>query len=669
MKGLFFLLTALNLAFCASAQQFEIYCAQVGEEGSVTLNFQQPSIGAIDRYVIEIYDEGAGIYQTVGTIADGSQTTYTDAAHDANTASLKYRIRAEFSSSQSLEASIQTIHLIATENQNNTINLSWTDLSNSMPQEDQGNPYKIYRKRIVAATDWELVAEQTANQYTDILPQICNDTIYYKIELENQSGCVSRSNQAKIEVSDSEIPQEPILLSSSVDLASQKLTLNWTPSSSDDVYGYVICAGSPCVAIDTVWGADAATYVCDDCDVEIQNSLAVMAFDSCYNTSLRTERHTNMVLSGERQGCDSVLSLTWTPYQDFDSGLQSYGVYMQEGENEIYNRILTTQNTSCEVSVSANVSFCRLYIAALAQDGTVAQSNALTIDVKAAREVEFIEIRRVSVGADNSEVELDFWVDASLAVDGYRLERSKDGEAYCVIATLPYEGTNALSYTDIVPISADQCQYSYILSAPDECGLRYKSSKAVSPIFLSAEQSDENAVLVRWTPFSGWQNGVSIYEVFRFSPSEGIEEFLLSTSATSCTDNSTPSLASDNRTCYFVRAKENGTGADNVSQTANSNYACSIHESIFYIPNAFTPREETNNIFKPQCHFIEPKSYSMRIFNRWGECLFSTNDPSVGWDGRFKEEFCHLGTYIYVIEFINSQGEKTTRKGTVAIVE
>jgi gliding motility-associated-like protein len=59
----------------------------------------------------------------------------------------------------------------------------------------------------------------------------------------------------------------------------------------------------------------------------------------------------------------------------------------------------------------------------------------------------------------------------------------------------------------------------------------------------------------------------------------------------------------------------------------------------------------------------------MSIFNRYGTLIFFTDDLNQGWDGRYKGEFCKQGVYIYVIEFVNSLGEKQTRKGTVALIE
>ena len=128
----------------------------------------------------------------------------------------------------------------------------WTPLGEQMPQGSETKPYKIYRKRHSDLAEWSYVASTEATTHTDSLPPICSDTIYYKIEVENDNGCVSRSNQIKLAVTDTRPPEAPTLNSNSIDIDLQQLTLNWTPSNSEDVYGYIVCSGSPCVAIDTI---------------------------------------------------------------------------------------------------------------------------------------------------------------------------------------------------------------------------------------------------------------------------------------------------------------------------------------------------------------------------------------------------------------------------------
>jgi gliding motility-associated-like protein len=41
----------------------------------------------------------------------------------------------------------------------------------------------------------------------------------------------------------------------------------------------------------------------------------------------------------------------------------------------------------------------------------------------------------------------------------------------------------------------------------------------------------------------------------------------------------------------------------------------------------------------------------MKIFNRWGEIVFTTNDASIGWDGIYLGEPSPKGVYPYVITY------------------
>jgi gliding motility-associated-like protein len=77
-------------------------------------------------------------------------------------------------------------------------------------------------------------------------------------------------------------------------------------------------------------------------------------------------------------------------------------------------------------------------------------------------------------------------------------------------------------------------------------------------------------------------------------------------------------------------------------------------EYSLYIPNAFTPDGDgLNDVFRiTSIGGVE--NFSLRIFNRVGEEIFSTENPVSGWDGRFKGQLCPEGAYVYKIEFIDS---------------
>jgi gliding motility-associated-like protein len=80
-------------------------------------------------------------------------------------------------------------------------------------------------------------------------------------------------------------------------------------------------------------------------------------------------------------------------------------------------------------------------------------------------------------------------------------------------------------------------------------------------------------------------------------------------------------------------------------------------ELIFYVPNTFTPDNDTYNpVFKPVfTSGFDPFDYTLLIFNRWGEIIFESHNAEVGWDGSYGSngeiEMCQDGTYTWKIEF------------------
>ncbi len=74
-------------------------------------------------------------------------------------------------------------------------------------------------------------------------------------------------------------------------------------------------------------------------------------------------------------------------------------------------------------------------------------------------------------------------------------------------------------------------------------------------------------------------------------------------------------------------------------------------ELTWYIPNTFTPDgDEVNNVFFPVFNdAFDKQSYTMLIFDRWGEILFETHDVTVGWDGTYNGQLCKEGTYTWKI--------------------
>jgi len=87
-------------------------------------------------------------------------------------------------------------------------------------------------------------------------------------------------------------------------------------------------------------------------------------------------------------------------------------------------------------------------------------------------------------------------------------------------------------------------------------------------------------------------------------------------------------------------------------------------ELIFYVPNTFTPDDDDfNQTFQPIfTSGFDPLDFNMKIFNRWGEVVFETNDATVGWDGSYgsnnEVQMVQDGVYTWKIEFKTTKNDE-----------
>lgn len=83
-----------------------------------------------------------------------------------------------------------------------------------------------------------------------------------------------------------------------------------------------------------------------------------------------------------------------------------------------------------------------------------------------------------------------------------------------------------------------------------------------------------------------------------------------------------------------------------------------VKEELF-VPNTITINDDNlNETFKVYTQIL--KKFTMKIYDRWGETIFTTNDYTVAWDGTHNGEECPQGVYVYRIdyEFYNKGKQK-----------
>lgn len=137
---------------------------------------------------------------------------------------------------------------------------------------------------------------------------------------------------------------------------------------------------------------------------------------------------------------------------------------------------------------------------------------------------------------------------------------------------------------------------------------------------------------------------VTHYYIYRSDDSTA--QWLLIDSTNTKADSSYNHLLTDNLAgCYAV------TALDRVgNESAFSNVFCVDNCPYYILPNTFTPNGDgANEIFHPFLPYRFVSKIEMKIFNRWGEQVFSTEDPYIGWNGKMNNsgKDCADGVYLY----------------------
>ncbi|WP_177192310.1 T9SS type B sorting domain-containing protein [Chitinophaga arvensicola] len=93
-----------------------------------------------------------------------------------------------------------------------------------------------------------------------------------------------------------------------------------------------------------------------------------------------------------------------------------------------------------------------------------------------------------------------------------------------------------------------------------------------------------------------------------------------------------------------------------------------IRECAVFVPTAFTPNGDgQNDLFRAKVH-DDVHDYRLDVFTRWGQTVFSTNNPEGAWDGLFKGSALPAATYVWVLLYTDSKQQARKQTGTVMLI-
>lgn len=114
---------------------------------------------------------------------------------------------------------------------------------------------------------------------------------------------------------------------------------------------------------------------------------------------------------------------------------------------------------------------------------------------------------------------------------------------------------------------------------------------------------------------------------------------------------------------YFVTA----TASNGCTGTANLLVKVFKTAPDIFVPSAFTPGKSSNRIFRPIAVGISSLQY-FRVYNRWGQLLYSSSQMGRGWDGTVNGRIQESGTYVWMAQGTAYTGKTVFRKGTTILI-
>lgn len=145
-------------------------------------------------------------------------------------------------------------------------------------------------------------------------------------------------------------------------------------------------------------------------------------------------------------------------------------------------------------------------------------------------------------------------------------------------------------------------------------------------------------------------------------------------------------IFSDDGTMVFTDTARNSSytfereGNYVVNLIVTNNHGCEAEKNIpkpvevikggkVLIGNAFTPNGDGyNDTYKPFTQGVLDRGYSFKIYNRWGQQVFQTNDVKAEWDGKVNGEPATIDTYVWLMEGFYVGDIEFSEKGNVTLL-
>lgn len=390
--------------------------------------------------------------------------------------------------------------------------------------------------------------------------------------------------------------------------------------------------------------------------------------DTCNQLGKAAVSHCTMVLR-DTSPAPFTVRLSWLAYDWWDTDLSHYEVFRKDPGSNSYVKITDVKSNRQTYTDSFLCDKTYCYYVEAVHKNRIYRSRSNTTCGKPIylKPDSFVNINLVTVkNSAFSEVEWESYY-KYYRNWSYVLQRSNTGLSGSFSNVLE---TKNLKATDLSAKVNDRTNF-YRIVFKDHCGVESKPGVVSNTIWLRSASKTRNNTNLSWNSYSYWYSGVKNYGVQlrdntgKFNTLKVLPPSGLSLDSVDIEKYNLDSI------CFRVFAVKDSSTLD----TSWSNVVCIVPASYVHVPTAFSPDgNNINEVFKPSVGFVHKNSvnqnekYEFRVFNRWGQMVFESNNPENGWDGTFIGEKSPSGLYIWTLKALGHDGIPHRLDGTVYLI-
>jgi len=527
--------------------------------------------------------------------------------------------------------------------------------------------YEIYRSSNENGP-FTLIAQITdPNQISYFDENLSAEVRYYYMSADFDCPGLQQINSDTI---NNQFPEITTIASLSV--IGTNVEITWPVSNSPEVRSYIIYRRTTAgvTPIDTVVGT--TSYIDTNASPLLRSeTYFVLAMDRCLRTSLFDDPQSTILLDSDVSVCEQSITLNWNPYENWTGGTERQEVWLSI-DGDVAQSVATIgaqASTYTYTGADDNRTYCFFIRAYNSISGAAAGSSESCMTIDIIQPVRDLQLKNISVNATN-DVSIDWCWNTDAEINTVRILNAEEpfGEFSVInseVVNFPLQRNN---FFQEMGSSAGQARQYYRIETTDDCDTIARSNYG-STIFLSGSPKEGFINSLDWTPLDIEGARPISYEVYRLTGNRNQLIGTLDSVSVTFEDQVDFSDPREAAVCYYVVARGQISLADGSSEfiLSRSNTICVEQFSTTYVPNAFAP-DGRNQIFKPLIIFSENITYSLRIFNRWGEKIFESNDPDIGWDGKYKGRGLPEGSYVYLIRIIQPDGREEIKKGSLVLL-